>query len=48
MCNQSDMCWYDRLRRYEEEKEKLLHDHPEYTSEEYEKAIRKLTDKWRI
>lgn len=41
-------CYHERIRRYEEDKRKMKREHPEYTAEEYKKAIDKLADKWRI
>ncbi len=40
------MSYYDRLREYEKEKAKLRMQ--PLTEREYEQAIRKLADKWRI
>lgn len=43
-----DLCYYDRIRRYEDDKRKINLVHPEYTAREYEKAVKALADKWRI
>lgn len=40
------MDYYDRLRRYEQEKAKLRMQN--LTDKEYEIAIKRLADKWRI
>lgn len=40
------MTYYDRLREYEREKAKLRQQ--PLTEREYEQAIQKLADKWRI
>lgn len=48
MDNKKKMLYHDRLRRYEDEKRKIIRDHPNYTAREYEEAIKKLADKWRI
>ena len=40
------MSYYDRLREYEKEKAKLRMQ--PMTDKEYEQAIRRLADKWRI
>lgn len=40
------MSYTDRLRRYEQEKRKLQAQN--LSSEEYQKAILKLADKWRV
>lgn len=40
------MCYEERLRRYEQEKTKLRMQ--PLTDKEYEAAIRKLADKWKI
>lgn len=48
MDNKKKMPYHDRLRRYEDEKRKIIRDYPNYTAREYEEAIQKLADKWRI
>lgn len=48
MVNNDDACYYERLLCYEEDKRKMKREHPEYTAKEYERAIKRLADKWRI
>ena len=40
------MCYEERLQRYEQEKAKLRMQ--PLTNKEYEEAIKKLVDKWRL
>lgn len=48
MDNNKKMLYHDRLRCYEDEKRKIIRDYPDYTAREYEEAVKKLADKWRI
>lgn len=40
------MTYQERLRKYEQEKAKLVQQC--LTAEEYQKAIKKIADKWRL
>ena len=44
----AELCYYERFRKYEEEKKRVKKEHPEYTQKEYERAIKKLADKWEV
>lgn len=44
----AELCYYERLRKYEEEKKRIKKEHPDYTPKEYERAIKKLADKWEV
>ena len=48
MKNADDRSYNERIRRYEDDKRKMKREHPEYTAKEYERAIKRLADKWRI
>lgn len=48
MAKDDDMCYYERLKKYEADKFRWVKEHPIHTPKEYDKAIKKFAKKWSV